>query len=157
MSRLMWILALAGSLAVPGFAAPGGTPCASLKSLTIPNVTITSAVFLPAGPFTLPGARNAMTLPAFCRVEGVATPVKDSEIRFEVSIPPVEAWNEKFQGVGNRGYAGSISYPAMATALQRGYATASTDTGHAGDDLKFGQGHPEKVRDWAYRAIHVTA
>jgi feruloyl esterase len=96
-------------------------------------------------------------LPAFCRVEGVARPTSDSEIRFEVWIPPAEAWNGKFQGVGNGGYAGSISYPAMTTALQRGYATASTDTGHVGDDLKFGQGHPEKVVDWAYRAIHVTA
>ena len=45
----------------------------------------------------------------------------------------------------------------MATGLRRGYAVASTDTGHAGDDMKFGQGHPEKVIDWAYRAIHVTA
>jgi feruloyl esterase len=41
--------------------------------------------------------------------------------------------------------------------LQRGYATASTDTGHIGDDLKFGDGHPEKVVDWAHRAIHLTA
>ena len=43
----------------------------------------------------------------------------------------------------------------MAPALRRGYATASTDTGHTGDDMKFGQGHPEKIVDWAYRSIHV--
>jgi feruloyl esterase len=98
-----------------------------------------------------------MALPAFCRVAGVARPTSDSEIRFEVWIPPAESWNGKFQGVGNGGYSGSIAYPAMATALRSGYATASTDTGHSGDDLKFGQDHPEKVVDWAYRAIHVTA
>jgi len=39
--------------------------------------------------------------------------------------------------------------------LQRGYATAGSDTGHAPDDLKFGVGHPDKIDDWAYRAVHV--
>jgi feruloyl esterase len=43
----------------------------------------------------------------------------------------------------------------MATALRRGYATASTDTGHTGDDMKFGVGHPEKLIDYGHRAIHV--
>ena len=96
-----------------------------------------------------------MSLPAFCRVEGTARPTTDSDIRFEVWIPPVDAWNGKFQGVGNGGYQGSISYTAMATALRRGYATASTDTGHTGDDMKFGVGHPEKLIDYGHRAIHV--
>src|SRR5439155_24033135 len=50
---------------------------------------------------------------------------------------------------------GAIGYTALATALRRGYAAASTDTGHTGDDMKFGQGHPEKIVDWAYRSIHV--
>ena len=43
----------------------------------------------------------------------------------------------------------------MTQALQRGYATASHNTGHAGDTLRFGQGHPEKVIDYAHRAAHV--
>ena len=88
-----------------------------------------------------------MTVPAFCRVEATARPTSDSEIKFEVWIPPAEAWNGKFQGVGNGGYSGAISYAALANGLRRGYAAASTDTGHAGDDMKFGQGHPEKVID----------
>ena len=56
-----------------------------------------------------------MTLPAFCRVEATARPTSDSDIKFEVWIPPVEAWNGKFQGVGNGGYSGAIGYTAMAT------------------------------------------
>ncbi|HZR24621.1 MAG TPA: tannase/feruloyl esterase family alpha/beta hydrolase [Vicinamibacterales bacterium] len=132
-----------------------GTACASLAALTIPSVTIRSATAVPGGGFTPPGSRQEMVLPAFCRVEAVARPTSDSEIKFEVWIPPAEAWNGKFQGVGNGGYMGSISYPAMALALRRGYATASTDTGHTGDDMKFGQGHPEKIVDYAYRAVHV--
>src|SRR5262249_39110850 len=81
----------------------------------------------------------------------------DSEIKFEVWIPPADAWNGKFEGVGNGGYSGSIGYAAMADALRRGYAVASTDTGHTGDDMKVGQGHPGKSVGWADRAIHVTA
>jgi feruloyl esterase len=136
-------------------AVSAGTACDTLGALTIPNVSIRSATAVPAGPFTLPGSRQEITLPAFCRVEAVARPTSDSEIKFEVWIPPAEAWNGKFQGVGNGGYSGAIGYAAMATGLRRGYAIASTDTGHAGDDMKFGQGHPEKIIDWAYRSIHV--
>ena len=135
-------------------AAAGGRSCESLAALTIPNVTVHAASVV-AGPLTPPGAQTALTLPAFCRVEATARPSSDSEIRFEVWIPPVEAWNGKFQGVGNGGYQGSISYTAMAAALRRGYATASTDSGHTGDDMVFGQGHPEKVIDYGWRAIHV--
>jgi feruloyl esterase len=134
---------------------PAGTPCANLAALTIPNVTVNGATMVAAGSFSPTGGAQGMAVPAFCRVEATARPTSDSEIRFEVWIPPVDAWNGKFQGVGNGGYQGSISYAAMATALRRGYATASTDTGHTGDDVRFGQGHPEKVIDYGYRAVHI--
>lgn len=143
---------LLSAMAVTATAA--GTPCANLAALTIPSVTINAATAVAAGGFTAPNAAAAMVLPAFCRVEATARPTGDSDIRFEVWIP-VEAWNGKFQGVGNGGYQGSISYAAMANALRRGYATASTDTGHIGDDLRFGQGHPEKLIDYGHRAVHV--
>jgi feruloyl esterase len=42
----------------------------------------------------------------------------------------------------------------MATALQEGYATASNDTGHKGGNAIFAIGHPEKLVDFAYRAVH---
>ena len=136
-------------------AAAAGTACANLAALTMPGVTIKSATAVTAGPFAPAGSQTPMTLPAFCRIEATARPTSDSDIKFEVWIPPVEAWNGKFEGVGNGGYQGSISYAAMATALRRGYATASTDTGHTGDDMKFGQGHPEKLIDYGHRAVHV--
>ncbi|MBY0507015.1 MAG: tannase/feruloyl esterase family alpha/beta hydrolase [Bryobacteraceae bacterium] len=123
-----------------------GTPCEQLVDMTLPNVTIRSAVMAQTSP-------AGAALPAFCRIRAVARPVADSEIEFEVWIPA--AWNGKFQGVGNGGYSGALGYAAMQRALRSGYATASHNTGHAGDDLRFGQGHPEKVRDYAYRAVHV--
>ncbi|HEY2151574.1 MAG TPA: tannase/feruloyl esterase family alpha/beta hydrolase [Vicinamibacterales bacterium] len=158
------LLPLLAQTPVP--AATAGTACTSLAALTIPSVTIRSAEAIAAGPFTprnIPEPVNGqpprpsatITLPAFCRVEATARPTADSEIKFEVWIPPVDAWNGKFEGVGNGGYSGSIAYPAMAIGLRRGYAVASTDTGHSGDDMKFGQGHPEKILDWAYRSIHL--
>ncbi len=153
---LTWACFSMTSLTVVVSAAPG-TPCSKLTQLNIPNLAIKSAVDVAAGAFTPPGAQRPLTLPAFCRVEMEAHPTSDSNIRLEVWIPAADKWNQKFEAVGNGGYAGSISYPAMGTALALGYATASTDTGHTGGELEFGIGHPEKVIDWAWRAIHVTA
>ena len=67
---------------------------------------------------------------------------------------PSSGWNGKFQAVGNGGWAGTISYPALAQAVARGYASASTDTGHTGNSAAFALGHPEKVVDIGYRAVH---
>jgi len=149
------VLAVAPTLFAATLGASNGTPCENLAALTIPAVSIRSATAMPPGPFVVPGTRHEMTLPAFCRIEAVARPTTDSEIKFELWMPPADAWNGKFQGVGNGGYSGAIGYTALATALRRGYAAASTDTGHTGDDMKFGQGHPERIVDWAYRSIHV--
>jgi feruloyl esterase len=94
-------------------------------------------------------------LPSYCRVTVFARPVADSEIRIEIWLPDAPKWNGKFVGTGNGGYSGEIGYGDMRAALQRGYATAGSNTGHDGGDLTFGDGHPEKIRDWAYRAVHV--
>src|SRR4051812_32377213 len=81
--------------AVVTTAATYGTSCANLAALTIPNITIRAATNVQAGPFTAPGAQNSLTLPAFCRVEATARPTSDSDIKFEVWLPPAEAWNGK--------------------------------------------------------------
>lgn len=75
---------------------------------------------------------------------------------------PLQGWNGKFQGAGNGGTAGMISYRAMALALRRGYATVSTDTGHVntppgnGFDSTWAMGHPELVADFGYRGLHLA-
>jgi feruloyl esterase len=134
-------------------------PCETLSSLALPNTSITLARMVPAGGFTLAGTAPVpqfRQLPAFCRVAATITPSSDSDIRIEVWLPAV-AWNGKFQAVGNGGWAGVISYGALASALEEGYATASTDTGHTGANASFAIGHPEKVIDFAYRAVHELA
>ena len=69
-----------------------------------------------------------------------------------------ENWNGKFEMVGNGGWAGMIQgIAAMQSALREGYAAAATDTGHQqGGNGMFALGHPEKITDFAYRAVHDT-
>jgi feruloyl esterase len=133
--------------------------CESLAALSLPNMTIAKAEAVAAGEFTPPAGvgRPMANLPAFCRVTGTLKPSADSDIRFEVWLP--EKWNGKFEGVGNGGFAGQINYAGLETSVHGGYATASTDTGHeaGGTNAQWALGHPEKVKDFGYRAIHETA
>ena len=128
----------ASAASAPGDAALAApATCESLASLALPHATIDSAQPVAAGAFTAPaggrsGAPNPYAnTPAFCRVAATLTPSSDSNIKAEVWLP-APGWNGKYQAVGGGGWAGVISYPAMATAVAAGYATASTDTGHAG-------------------------
>jgi tannase/feruloyl esterase len=151
MRYLLVLLFSAGAIA----AASEGTPCDSLAGLALPSTNITTAQAVPAGPFTPPGEKEIANLPGFCRVAGIIKPSSDSEIAFEVWMP-APGWNGRFQGVGNGGFAGSISFAGLSTAVKHGYAAASTDTGHRGSgiDAAWALGHPEKVIDFGYRAIH---
>jgi hypothetical protein len=178
--RLVFFTFAAGLIHAPAALA---ATCDSLGVVLLQNARVTSAQMVAAGAFTPPappavpgrdggagrgGARGGARgggrggnqpnpyamLPAFCRVQATLTPSSDSDIKIEVWLPDGAAWNGKFQAVGNGGWAGTIGYPAMATALAAGYATTSTDTGHAGNTAAFALGHPEKVVDIAYRAVH---
>src|SRR3954469_16850604 len=162
---MLAVLALSATLA----SSPAS--CENLKSLSLPNTTIVAAEMKAAGPFVQPGRGGAapaapaapgrggaaappQIVPAHCRINAILRPSPDSEIEMEAWLP--ENWNGKFQFVGGGGWAGIISFPAMVSAVQEGYATASTDTGHKGGNALFAMNHPEKVVDFAYRAVHET-
>lgn len=163
----MWILLTAvGVFAATGAAA---ATCESLTSLSLPHTTITLAESVNGGTFTPPAAaaggppaREITNLPAFCRVTATLKPTPDSDIRIEVWLPAstggvggqAPGWNGKLQSVGNGAWAGVIPYPALGAALSTGYATAGTDTGHTGNNARFASGHPEKLADYGYRAVH---
>jgi hypothetical protein len=134
--------------------------CESLASLKLSDTTITLAESVSAGAYVPAGSAAPApifkTLAAFCRVTATVKPAKDSDIKVEVWMPS-EAWNGKYRGTGNGGFAGNINYQGIGLALQQGYATASTDTGHASaqmTDASWALGHPEKITDYGYRAIH---
>jgi feruloyl esterase len=185
-----------GSLTFAVMAATmAATPCEGLKSLSLPNTTITTAEFVPEGPqqpagrgggpaaaaprgdgargqAQAPGAPGGAPrgdgarggrgggqpaiLPAHCRVVAILKPSSDSLINMELWLPPADKWNRKFEAVGNGGWAGSIQGlpTAMPAALRAGYATAGNDTGHEGANGTFALGHPEKLKDFADRAMH---
>lgn len=99
-------------------------------------------------------AATYATLPGFCRVAAEIKPTSDSDIKIEVWMPASD-WNGKLQSTGNGGWSGAIGYTAMGQALARGYATAGTNTGHDGGSGSFALGHPEKLVDFGYRAVHL--
>jgi feruloyl esterase len=135
--------------------------CAALAKLTLPNTTISLAQTQAAGSFNLPQAAGPQegnpfrNMPAFCRVMLKLTPSADSNIAVELWLPE-QNWNHKFLAFGNGGFAGTMDYDSLATEVQQGFATAATDTGHTGTfiDAEWAIGHPEKVADFGYRAIH---
>ena len=142
-------------------AAETSRSCESLTTVAIANAVVTSASTVAAGAFTPPGSAGRGTpaqqqqyaaMPQFCRVAVTAKPSADSDIKIEVWLP--SSWNGKFQAVGNGGWAGTISYADMATAVAKGYASASTDTGHSTPGGSFAMDHPEKLIDYAHRAVH---
>ena len=142
-------------------ALPQQAPCEALKTLSLPNTTITAAEFVPAAaaPATARGGRGGGPLPAHCRVTAVLAPSSDSHIEMELRMP-AEGWNGKFLAVGNGGWAGNIETGAVSAGLARGYAAASNDTGHKSSSSPGGSfvvGHPEKVVDFGYRSMHEMA
>ncbi len=134
--------------------------CENLSALKLPDTTITSAQVVAAGAFTpsTPAGNSSAVfknLPAFCRVTAEIKAAKDSDIKIEVWMP-VNGWNGRYRGIGNGGFGGSIGYSQLATAIAVGDAAATTDTGHSGaiTDGSWALGHPDRIVDFGYRAIH---
>lgn len=132
-------VALAASTAV--FAAPAvADSCTKLSNLVLPEVISIVANSIAADSFAPPGVTTPVPV-AFCRVQISVTPA----INIEVWLPPVANWNHRFQAEGGGGYAGTISYSALAMAVTGDavtgqFATASTDTGHPATGTANGQG-----------------
>src|SRR6204780_344482 len=146
MRTLMVVVALSWPLLA-------ATSCENLANLSLPHATVTLAQAVGAGQLTLPAGPNFGNLPAICRVAATLKPTSDSDIKVEVWMP-ASNWNGKLESVGNGAWAGSISYRDLAIAVTAGYAAASTDTGHTETTAAFVVGHPEKLIDFAYRAVH---
>ena len=151
---LSLVLAAAAAVATPA------TSCDSLQSMATPQVAISTEAVAAVVP--RPGAGRGgpavVATPAYCKVKLVLKPTADSKINAELWLPN-ENWNGRFMAVGNGGFGGSIQgIGEMQTAVRLGYATAGGDTGHdeatEGPNGMFALGHPEKIVDFAYRAVH---
>jgi Tannase and feruloyl esterase len=130
--------------------------CASLSGLRLPNTTVDSAT----------AVAPTATAPGYCAVKlTVNNPPSNDAVRVGVFLP--DDWNGRLQGVGGGGFVGGNPDAPNLAALQAGYATAGTDTGHAGSG---GNGafalnadrtlNWQLINDFSYLGIHemtVTA
>ena len=89
-----------------------------------------------------------------CKVAGVIGP----EIHFELLLP--DEWNGKFVMGGGGGFVGSVTNVSLSYgALQSGYATVGTDTGHQGHplDASWALNNMERIVNFGHQAVHRTA
>jgi feruloyl esterase len=174
-AQLIGVIAAVASAAAPAAAQTrrDATACAALTQLQIPGValSITKAEWFAAGtpgPAGRGGAPNAaVTLPAFCRLDGVidrrtGADGKPYGIGFALALPG--DWNGRFLFQGGGGLNGSVQFPmgpvasGTTPALQRGFAVVSTDTGHTGQgfDASF-MAEQQALLDFAYQAVGRVA
>ncbi len=128
--------------------------CSTLVGVASEMASITSATPVAAGDTV---GTTKVTVP-FCRVVGVAKPSSDSLINFEVWLPATAAsWTGRLKTDGTGGYAGATPIARMATDLAQGFVVAGSDMGHAGgESADWTMGHPERVKDWGYRAHYFV-
>jgi feruloyl esterase len=124
-------------------AAGTATECtvAAVQAKAPKGTTITSASVVEA----------AGAVPRYCKVDGHVS-VPDNEVNFRLGLP--ESWNGKYYFVGVGGLGGTIGN--LNAGLTRGYASASTDTGHEASDPSWGSNRAKEI-DYGYRGTHVTA
>ncbi len=149
--------------------------CVALSTLQLPgvNLEVTKAEWHPAGKTpTRPGpfAMPPIDLPAYCRVDGmidrrVGAKGVSYGIGFAVAMP--DEWNGRFLMQGGGGMNGTVQEPLGMVAtggtpgLARGFAVASTDTGHQAKagvafDASFMEDQ-QAALDFAYVAIGRVA
>jgi pimeloyl-ACP methyl ester carboxylesterase len=152
--------------AATGFA-QSASKCADLAKFQMPGMKleITTASVVPAGPAR--GGRGAAgpMLPVHCRVNGMLDRRTGSDgktygIRFAIALP--DNWAGEYLQQGGGGLNGTVGEPIgnQATgdkpALARGFAVATSDTGHqstgGGFDGSFMQDQ-QAVLDFEYVAI----
>jgi feruloyl esterase len=148
--------------AFAGSACAAGTGCDAVTKLNLPHTEITSAKVIAKGAYPAPAGRGGRAggpnplytnLPSFCQVLATSRPTSDSEIKIEVWLP-VEGWNGSLEAVGNGAFGSNIPTNNLAEGVTAGYAVVGTNTGHEGNSGEFAFGHPEKLIDWGYRAVH---
>ncbi|MAC77974.1 MAG: tannase/feruloyl esterase family alpha/beta hydrolase [Rhodobacteraceae bacterium] len=137
---------------LPALAQQGDADCTALRNTVFPGGYVTSARVMPA----------ADPAPAYCEVRATALPAISIEVRL-----PMDGWNGKFYQAGCGGFCGILGRAdasggwvnAMAPGLQRGYATATSDSGHHALSVVDGgwaYNNPHAERDWGYRSISET-
>lgn len=138
--------------------APTCTAASIKAALNLPNVTVISAHPVTGGSYTPLGTTTPITgLPSFCDAELTDADSAGNAMRITVWLPA--HWNGRFEGVGGGGYSCGVIFTELATAVQSGYASASTDCGNTQSDGSFaltrsGQLNWPLIKDFASAGIH---
>ena len=176
MHRTVLLLTLVMAFALPATAQPAGPgpqECAALRTLQLPGIALSeiSAEWIPAGPLPANFGPSANTLPAYCRLQGTLNRRQGADgeqygIGFALALPA--AWNGRLLFQGGGGFNGVLAPPFGAgvagdmSALARGFAVVSTDSGHRAPggnplDASFLSDQQASL-DFAYQAVErVTA
>ncbi|MBV8293446.1 MAG: tannase/feruloyl esterase family alpha/beta hydrolase, partial [Mycobacterium sp.] len=138
---------LALSTVIGGASAVRADTACVASTLSVPNVTVTSATVVPASTVTLPA--GTFSVPEHCQVIGAVATSGEcptagpwaagcgaGSAEFRLNLPPV--WNHHFLFEGCGGNCGSVTSTSVnpvdaAEALGLGYAVVNTDTGHEQD------------------------
>lgn len=146
-------------------AVANASPCTALLGGTVAgNGTVTLAEDIaaakdqPGGVYTAPDGSTYPNTPAFCRIAATLKPTPESDINIEVWLPAGSAWNGRFVGTGNGGYAGAMVYSELGSTLSLGFAVANTDMGSAPATTFNGEpltGQRQKQIDFGYRSTHL--
>ena len=114
-------------------------PCKELKNLILPDVVVSEAT-------------EVEEPVSHCKILGII----GKEINFELLLP--KDWNSRFVMGGGGGFAGSIQNRARSS-INNGYATAGTDTGHEGNNIKadWALNNMERQVNFGHLAVHRTA
>jgi len=114
-------------------------PCEEIKNVRLPDVTISQT-------------EQIQEPNPHCKVTGII----GTEINFEVLLP--NDWNSRFVMGGGGGFVGSVQNLA-SPSINKGYATAGTDTGHKGNGLKadWALNNMERQVNFGHLAVHRTA
>lgn len=141
--------------------AEDATACTALAGRDFGGAHVASADFMPADSRFDTGQKRFFstdtitvhTSKAFCRVRGVI----EQTIRFELWLPRKAAWNGKLLGAGVGGDAGRFNYDDLPRGVDRGYAAATTDTGHSASDVAWMMKGAAILANYTHRANHLLA
>jgi feruloyl esterase len=150
--------------------AQSNTKCSGMAQFRSPGMLleISRAAAVPEGRATGRGGATGPILPAHCRVDGMIDRRMGSDgktygIRFAIALP--DNWSGQFLQQGGGGLNGSVAEPTGAAAagdqpaLVRGFAVATTDTGHQGTSTFDGAFMQDQLAalDFEYVAIGRVA
>ncbi len=144
------LLAFLGATLFPQLGKSADEACRALSGREIGGARVLNSIPVATDWKLSLAGYTVSTDSAFCRVNARV----DAAINIELWLPDDSAWNGRLLGAGVGGSAGTFDYRGLARGIDRGFAVASTDTGHTLDQKDW-MLDPQAADNYAHRAVHV--